>query len=263
MQARASVLCVALIVAATRSAPSYMRLSEIHLTNNCALPVYMLQGGPLRIEPGRSVILNRTHELFFGWADGRISFSYSTSSSDKVVATVDMGTGFSSGFDVAVDRQSFAFVARDGFVMNLEVALWSDTVGGTLACDDCRARTTFEMSKCIRPDKTTYLDQSTTPDGDRFSRCVNRARGSEGCTSYYAIYVDDHSEMYNETIGAWYSSARSSGYLSKGFDDAFYADGRSSLSTETGRVNDEPACSYECYDEPCLVTSVQRANLTS
>eukprot|EP00727_Mastigamoeba_balamuthi_P005280 m51a1_g14750 hypothetical protein (273) ;mRNA; r:314996-316141 len=229
-----ALVLVAAMAAAVSGAPSQMRLSSVSVTNNCQLPVYFLEGGPdppnhpRRIEPSTTATLTSDSEFFN--TDGRVSFSYTpTGNVGYNIACVELGAGFPTGFGGVVVRQNFNLIQQEGFIdMNLEMALWADRIGGALACEDARARTTFRMSE---------------------NRGGEHVQAS--CTSDYAVYVNEHSEWYSKSRGRWVPSARSAGFSTMGFRSARFSD-RVVQSTSTGREDDGVAVNFECYEAPCL-----------
>merc|ERR1711879_691693 len=71
------------------------------------------------------------------------------------------------------------------------------------------------------------------------------------CTSGYAIYVDDKCEVFNRDTASWQKQAWSVGYSNQGWTEGRFSDGRTIPSTHTGRENNGPAVTCECFEKPC------------
>lgn len=250
-----------------------MRLDSLEVENRCNLPTYFFEAGPrgnpFRLEAGQKQVWNGAAgepPLRMGLhsgGTGRVTFAFTRSDVSGNAAVVEMGQGFAPLGEEG-SHWNFNLINQHGFIdMNIEMALWYDHIGGALACEDARIRTSFSMDDCGREglmaDGSGSATSRMTPDGESYGVCVAGFRPSghgvyrpEACTADFAAYVNDRSRYYLDSEREWQPSARSVGYSHYHFDWAHFADGLRLPATLTGRDEDGKAINYECFEAPCL-----------
>merc|ERR1711972_925820 len=113
---------------------------------------------------------------------------------------------------------------------------------GTLSARDCES---------ITDGSTRYEDHGGEGEPIGFCRALFGGHDPRSCTSGYAIYVDDKCEVFNRDTASWQKQARSVGYSNQGWTEGRFSDGRTIPSTHTGRENNGPAVTCECFERPC------------
>merc|ERR1712056_144394 len=167
---------------------------------------------------------------------------------------------FRGGSGVRGSRRNLNFAHQWGFMdLPLDVALWADTARSRLACRDGRARCTFSARDCesITDGSARYEEHGGEGEQIGFCRALfgPPTYDPRSCTSGYAIYVDDKCEVFNRDTASWQKQARSVGYSNQGWTEGRFSDGRTIPSTHTGRENNGPAVTCECFEKPCKYPS--------
>lgn len=247
-----------------------MVLESLVVENRCQLPVFFFEGGPrrdpMRIRPGATVSFTGDPdepELRMMWpragGTGRVTFGYTRSSVSGSTAVVELGDGFPA-LGVPGRHWNFNLINQHGFIdLNLEMALWRDSIGGELACEDARIQTQFNSSDCEAfPDASARRVLRHSEDGEVFGACeaafetLDGDYNPEACTSHYASYVNDRSKLFLRSTNSWNPSARSVGYSSRGFERAIFADGATMPASGNGRQDHGRAINFECFEAPCM-----------
>lgn len=228
-------------------------LRELRINNQCGKPVIVYEAAGHAVEPGDTA-------TFTGGVDmskDRISLMYHGNYVSDNIAVLELNGAFSKGIGIRSPRQNLNFIAQHGFMdLPLDVALWADAGRTRLACRDGRAKCTFSAKDCEHISDGSARYEEHGPEGDTYGFCRS-VHGTDlsdprACTSGYATYVNDMCQVYDRDSASWQKQERSVGYSIYGWTEGRFTDGRNVSSTLTGRENDGPAVTFECWEAPCI-----------
>lgn len=235
-----------------------MTLKSVVVTNKCSKPVYFKEGHNKEIPAGATTTFSSASSLQI---QNRLSFAYDANLFKSGLAGLPFKMVF---LEMAIDgwklgstinQGGFNFVAQDGFIdMTLEVIGWKDSPGGELVCEDARAKITYSMAGCGGLEDVKIEDHGTNKfcKSEIGSSCTSCQTAGPGCTSHYAMFVNQNSWLYSKAKQSWVQQSPSVGMAAKGFKQAKFADGTSAPSTGPGRAPPNVAVNFECWELPCL-----------
>lgn len=233
-------------------------LRELRVTNQCGRDVVVHEAGGQTVGAGQSVTFTEGVDM----SGDRISLMYpgGVYINDNI-AVLELNGMFHGGIGVQGPRRNLNFIAQWGFMdLALDVALWGDSARSSLVCRDGRAKCSFSAQDCEHstPDGSGVYEEHGPSGGEwGFCRSVHGSNLSDpkACTSDYASYVSDQCQVFDRSTASWHSQGRSVGYSNYGFIEGRFADGQTFPSTLTGRRDDLPAVTFECWEAPCILES--------
>lgn len=236
-------------------------LRELLINNHCDRPVELHEADGVAIGPGESAKFTEGVDM----SGDRISFMYSGGVYiNDNISVLELNGMFNGGIGVRGPKRNLNFIAQWGFMdLQLDVALWADSARSRLVCRDGRARCLFSSRECqhIMDGSARYEEHGTSDNKYGFCRSVHGSNISDprACIAGYALYVNNMCQVFDRATSLWQQQGRSVGYSIYDFKQGKFTDGKILDSTLTGREEDLPAVTFECWESPCIMSSSRAA----